>query len=181
MSFHNTIRSYSFYSKIEAATIRSANKISQYKIFHRLGSKLGTNPNNLTYGTIETVAIYNALLLPVWAPLNFVCSLFLIRCYRSHFKGNEEIGDATDISKGNDNENDDGNGGRVNGANGNGNCSGNDSEHRNHRNVAKFSISNLDVVDIGREWLCPSTICFFNVFAWKWSVFRTELIRNEWL
>ena len=59
-----------------------------------MGKRLGTSSADLTYGTIETIIIYNALLPICWAPINFVAAVTFIRFYRSRWnkggKSNDE-------------------------------------------------------------------------------------------
>eukprot|EP00483_Globobulimina_turgida_P000092 UN00092 len=82
-NFHTSLRSWRIYNSMERYTINSANKISSFKWAKRIGKKVGTSSADLTFGTIETIIVYNALLPICWAPINFVCAVTFIQYYRS--------------------------------------------------------------------------------------------------
>ena len=85
--FHSRLRGWRIYHGLERYTINSANKVSAHKWFQRLGRRIGVSSTDLTYGTIETIVIYNALLPICWAPINFVCAVTFIQYYRSFSEG----------------------------------------------------------------------------------------------
>ena len=90
-TFHSRLRSWKIYNRLERYTINSANKVAAHKWFQRIGRKIGTSSSDLTYGTIETIIIYNALLPICWAPINFVCAVTFIQFYRSFMnEGNDD-------------------------------------------------------------------------------------------
>jgi len=162
-NFHTNLRSWKIYHSLEKYTINSANKVSSYKWFQRMGKRLGTSSADLTYGTIETIIIYNALLPICWAPLNFVAAVTFIRFYRSYW------------NKGGNNNDDNNNGesgsnASGNTANSNSNSNSNPSQSNDHGN--KMNIANTKFLfNIGHginnyhrssmNWfgIQPSTLC----------------------
>ena len=104
-NFHTSLRSWKIYNSLEKYTINSANKVSSYKWFQRIGKRLGTSSADLTYGTIETIIIYNALLPICWAPINFVAAVTFIRFYRS-FSNKRKPPNNDDSDDGGDDNND---------------------------------------------------------------------------
>eukprot|EP01084_Bolivina_argentea_P164780 286417_1 len=140
-NFHTSLRSWKIYNSMEKYTINSANKISSYKWFQKMGKKIGTTSADLTYGTIETIIIYNALLPICWAPVNFVCAITFIQYYRSY------------INKQNNNGNNNNSGNNGNYINSNNNVNINSNKMKIH--MTKF------LFDIRKNWLGiqPSTLC----------------------
>eukprot|EP00485_Elphidium_margaritaceum_P020928 CAMPEP_0202716336 /NCGR_PEP_ID=MMETSP1385-20130828/100441_1 /ASSEMBLY_ACC=CAM_ASM_000861 /TAXON_ID=933848 /ORGANISM="Elphidium margaritaceum" /LENGTH=211 /DNA_ID=CAMNT_0049378037 /DNA_START=40 /DNA_END=672 /DNA_ORIENTATION=+ len=107
--FHASLRTLRIYNTLETHTIKSANKISSYKWFARLGRRLGTSSSDLTYGTIETIIIYNALLPIVWVPLNFAAAVTFINYYRGTLTNGGSDSDSGDGAQGGNNGNDNSN------------------------------------------------------------------------
>ena len=109
-NFHTRLRSWKIYHSLEKYTINSANKVSSYKWFQRIGKRFGTSSANITYGTIETIIIYNVLLPICWAPINFVAAVTFIRFYRSRWnKGGNDSDEGPNGSESGNSSNSNGN------------------------------------------------------------------------
>merc|ERR1712157_201721 len=103
-----------------------------------------------TYGTIETIIIYNALLPFIFAPINFICAVSFIRFYRSYMKDEDDKG---------------GGGGNDEGNDGNANDEEEESESLEQQQRMEITNSKMEMTkflfSIKRHWLGiqPSTIC----------------------
>eukprot|EP01083_Nonionella_stella_P159932 522289_1 len=144
-NLHHNLRSWRVYNGMERYTIKSANKVSQYKWFQRFGKRMGTSATDLTYGTIETIIIYNALLPLCWAPLNFVCAVTFIQFYRKYLKD----------------DNNESNGGNTSDGS-NRNAKDKTDHTKKNTNIDKNSMKMTEFLfSIKRYWLGiqPSTMC----------------------
>ena len=81
-ALHARLRGWRIYAGLERYTMMSAHKVSSYRWCQRLGQRLGVAPSDLSFGTIETIIIYNTLLPVLWTPVNLASAVAAIRYYR---------------------------------------------------------------------------------------------------